>query len=38
MRHAWACTLQPAGGFHFYVAHPARKDAKAQSLVSEWRL
>jgi hypothetical protein len=23
MRHAWARTLQPAGGFHFYVVHPA---------------
>ena len=23
MRHAWARTLQPAGDFHFYVAHPA---------------
>jgi hypothetical protein len=22
MRHAWARTLQPVGGFHFYVAHP----------------
>jgi hypothetical protein len=25
MRHAWAHTLQPAGGFHFYVAHPIKE-------------